>query len=58
MLIFPSLDYVSQFAAARQELGKLIKDGSLKRQFHIVEGIEQCPRALPLLFSGGNKGKL
>ena len=36
----------------------MIQEGSLKRQFHVVEGIEKCPEALPLLFSGGNIGKL
>lgn len=53
-----SLDYAKQFAEARQELAKMLRDGSLKRQFHIVEGVEKCPEALPLLFSGGNMGKL
>lgn len=36
----------------------MIQEGSLKRQFHVVEGIEKCPEALSLLFSGGNTGKL
>ena len=53
-----SLDYASQFRAARQELSKMLQEGSLKRQFHVVEGIDKCPEALPLLFSGGNTGKL
>ncbi|KAJ6505990.1 hypothetical protein DFH09DRAFT_1335068 [Mycena vulgaris] len=35
-----------------------LADGSLKRKFHIVEGLEQAPVALPMLFSGGNTGKL
>ncbi|GJE88685.1 NADP-dependent oxidoreductase [Phanerochaete sordida] len=55
---FLVLDYASQFSKARQELSKMIQEGSLKRQFHVVEGIEKCPEALPLLFSGGNIGKL
>lgn len=55
---FLVLDYAPQFAKARQELSKMIHEGSLKRQFHVVEGIEKCPEALPLLFSGGNMGKL
>ena len=53
-----SLDYAKRFSEARQELAKMMQEGSLKRQFHIVEGVEKCPEALPLLFSGGNKGKL
>jgi len=28
------------------------------RKFHIVEGLEKAPEALPLLFTGGNIGKL
>jgi hypothetical protein len=53
-----SLDYVPQFPAAIQEISKGLADGSIKRKFHIVEGIEQAPVALPMLFSGGNTGKL
>jgi hypothetical protein len=53
-----SLDYASRFHQAREELAKMVQDGSLKQQFHIVEGIEKCPETLPLLFSGGNHGKL
>ena len=53
-----SLDYAKRFREAQQELAKMIQDGSLKRQFHIVEGVEKCPEALPMLFSGGNIGKL
>jgi len=56
---FIILDYTSQFPAAIQELANGLIDGSIKRKFHIVEGgIEQAPVALPLLFSGGNTGKL
>jgi hypothetical protein len=28
------------------------------RKFHIVRGLEKAPEALPLLFTGGNTGKL
>ena len=28
------------------------------RKFHIVEGLEKAPEVLPLLFTGGNTGKL
>lgn len=54
-----SFDYASEFPVAIQELAKGLSDGSIKRKFHIVEGgIEQAPIALPMLFSGGNTGKL
>lgn len=52
------MDYAAQYNAARAEIGKWLEDGSLKRQFHIVEGLDKCPETLPLLFTGGNKGKL
>ncbi|KAJ7284978.1 hypothetical protein C8J57DRAFT_1290028 [Mycena rebaudengoi] len=55
---FIILDYTSQFPAAIAEMSKGLADGSLKRKFHIVEGLEQAPVALPMLFSGGNTGKL
>jgi len=33
--------------------------GKLKRHFHKIEGgIEEAPKALPMLFSGENVGKL
>jgi len=52
-------DYESEFHVAYAELAKGLSQGHIKRKFHIVEGgIEQAPVALPLLFSGGNDGKL
>jgi NADPH-dependent curcumin reductase CurA len=58
VLVF-SLDYAAEFPAAIQELATGLIDGSIKRKFHMIEGgVEQAPVALPLLFSGGNTGKL
>ena len=52
-------DYASEYASARKELAKGLSSGAIKRKFHIVEGgIEQAPISLPMLFSGGNTGKL
>jgi len=52
-------DFESEFPAAIKELTVKLRKGSLKRKFHIVEGgIEQAPVALPMLFNGGNTGKL
>ena len=53
-----SLDYAPQYAAAREVIAGWLADGSLKRKFHIVEGLENAPKALPMLFNGGNTGKL
>jgi len=56
---FIVFDYASRYEEARRELAKGISNGSIKRKFHIVEGgVEQAPRALPMLFTGGNMGKL
>jgi len=55
---FIILDYTSEFPAAIEEMARGLADGSIKRKFHIVEGLEQAPVALPMLFSGGNTGKL
>ncbi|KAK0193768.1 hypothetical protein F5146DRAFT_1032401 [Armillaria mellea] len=55
---FIVFDYDSMFAEAVAEISKGLGDGSLKRKFHIVEGLERAPAALPMLFSGQNNGKL
>lgn len=56
---FIVFDHESEYPAAYTELAKGLREGHIKRKFHVVEGgIEQAPVALPLLFSGGNEGKL
>jgi len=58
-LFHTSFDYESEYPTAYAELAKGLSQGRIKRKFHVVEGgIEQAPIALPLLFSGGNEGKL
>ena len=52
------MDYRAQYHVARADIGKWIQEDAIKRSFHIVEGFENAPKALPLLFSGGNTGKL
>jgi len=51
-------DYAPQFPEALRELGKWISEGRIIRKYHIVEGLESAPESLPLLFTGGNTGKL
>lgn len=53
-----SFDYAKQYPEALANLGQWLAEGKLKRKFHIVEGIEGAPQALPLLYNGGNTGKL
>jgi len=56
---FIVMDYAPEYPTAIAELSKGLSSGAIKRKFHIVEGgIEQAPVALPMLFSGGNTGKL
>ncbi|EPQ54095.1 NAD P-binding protein [Gloeophyllum trabeum ATCC 11539] len=55
---FIVFDYADQFPKAMKEIAGWLADGSLKRKFHIVEGLENAPSALTMLFTGGNTGKL
>ncbi|KXN89105.1 Putative NADP-dependent oxidoreductase YfmJ [Leucoagaricus sp. SymC.cos] len=56
---FIVFDYANEYPVALSEMGKGLASGKIKRRFHVVEGgIEQAPKAIPLLFSGGNTGKL
>jgi NADPH-dependent curcumin reductase CurA len=57
--VFISTDFESEYPVAIKDMTVKLLNGSLKRKFHIVEGgIEQAPVALPMLFNGGNTGKL
>ncbi len=51
-------DYARRFPEAQAEILSFLRDGRLKHAEHIVEGLEQAPDALNLLFSGGNTGKV
>ncbi|KAJ3967404.1 hypothetical protein EV361DRAFT_494873 [Lentinula raphanica] len=55
---FIVFDYAKRYPEAIAEMSQGLRDGSIKRKFHIVEGLENAPSALPLLFNGGNTGKL
>jgi len=55
---FIVFDYAAQFPAAIKEIVPSLADGSIKRKFHIVEGLEKAPEALLMLFDGANTGKL
>lgn len=58
MVSFCRSDFVGRYPEALRELSKLISDGRLVRKYHIVEGLERAPEALPLLYTGANTGKL
>jgi len=55
---FVVLDYTSKFLEAEAEIAQWMKEGKIKRKFHVEEGLEKCPEYLKLLYSGGNTGKL
>ena len=38
--------------------GYLHRDGSLSQKLHVLEGLDQAPVALGMLFRGENSGKL
>lgn len=55
---FVILDHADLFPAALADLGNWLREGRLKMPVHIVQGLENAPEALNLLYSGGNTGKL
>jgi NADPH-dependent curcumin reductase CurA len=55
---FLILDYFDRLDAARAEIAGWLGEGKIKSSEHIVEGLENAPEALNLLFTGGNTGKV
>ncbi|CPR05555.1 NADP-dependent oxidoreductase [Mycobacterium bohemicum DSM 44277] len=55
---FIVLDHFGRAAEAIGEIGGLIADGKLKPLETVVEGFEQLPTAINMLFDGKNVGKL
>lgn len=55
---FLILDYAARFTEAAMELGKWKMMGKLKDRQTVVEGLEEAPDAINMLFTGGNTGKL
>jgi len=55
---FLVMDYMNRAMEAVSALGKWWMEGKLKYRVDVVEGIEQAPHALNMLFDGSNKGKL
>ncbi|KAF8294132.1 alcohol dehydrogenase [Clavulina sp. PMI_390] len=55
---FIVFDYVKEYPKAEADISKWIKEGKIKRKFHVEEGLEKCPEYLQMLFNGGNTGKL
>ncbi len=55
---FIVIDFFDRLPEAQTALGGWLTEGKLKSAEHVVEGLERCPDALNLLFSGGNTGKV
>lgn len=55
---FIILDYYPRFGEAIRELSKWMAEGKLKSEQTVVEGFEELPNALNMLFAGQNTGKL
>jgi NADPH-dependent curcumin reductase CurA len=55
---FIILDHYDKLARVSAQLAEWIADGSLEPLETVVEGFEQLPRAINMLFDGANVGKL
>jgi NADPH-dependent curcumin reductase CurA len=55
---FLVFDYHDRYREARAWLSAQIRGGRLQQRLHIVEGLENAPSALGMLFKGENTGKL
>jgi NADPH-dependent curcumin reductase CurA len=55
---FLILDYFDRLDAARTEIAGWLAEGKIKSSEHVIEGLENAPDALNLLFTGGNTGKV
>jgi NADPH-dependent curcumin reductase CurA len=55
---FIVLDHLDRITEAATELGGWIREGQLQPLETIVEGFEQLPNAVNMLFDGANTGKL
>jgi NADPH-dependent curcumin reductase len=55
---FLILDYFDRLDEGRAAVAGWLAEGKIKSSEHIVEGLENAPEALNLLFTGGNTGKV
>lgn len=55
---FLILDYFDRLDEGRAAVAGWLGEGKIKSSEHVVEGLENAPDALNLLFTGGNTGKV
>ncbi len=51
-------DFQDRFAEGRAWLAAQVASGALHHRVHVLDGLEQAPTGLAMLFRGGNTGKL
>jgi hypothetical protein len=55
---FLILDYLDRFPEAQIQMVGWLAEGRVKHAEHLVDGLDNAPGALNLLFTGGNTGKV
>jgi NADPH-dependent curcumin reductase len=55
---FLILDYFDRLREGQQVVAGWLREGKIKSSEHIVDGLENAPDALDMLFTGGNTGKV
>jgi NADPH-dependent curcumin reductase CurA len=55
---FVVMDHGALFPKALSELGALVAEGKLTGRDHVLEGLDQAPGAIGMLYRGENKGRL
>ncbi|MEN0046225.1 MAG: NADP-dependent oxidoreductase [Bacteroidota bacterium] len=51
-------DYIDQYPEGVKDIGTWLSEGKMQSKEHIIEGIENFPDTLKMLFTGDNFGKL
>lgn len=55
---FVVFDYAKEYAEAAVEIATWMREGKLKTEEYVIDGIEEFPAAMLRLFSGDKRGKL
>ena len=55
---YTAFHFADRYAEGREDIAKWMAEGKLKMLEQVEQGIESFPRALEMLFTGGNTGKL
>jgi len=58
MIGFTVDQYAEQFPKMEEDISGWIKEGKINLPEHVIEGVDNFPRAIVTLMSGGHMGKL